>query len=338
MSKADEPLTHDRALAKFRAIDWITPLVLVALGGFITWQLRRPTTGPPTCDGQTMAPGDSCVVLRGGNSYTYEEKMAEYAFNNAMNAKVWPFFLAGVAVLLAVVIFRGIIEPRLAKIPPTPHADAAGHVQTTILRGAGVVIAILLFLLGYNWLRQGLHGDGPAWPAAIPWLLALVALALMSLQPRRFVRITPDDILLAEGARVRTAAWPDVRVAEQPDGPIRVHGGAGPIKVTTRYSDPALLRNRIRERVLQAHLPAAAEALAAGRSLDFGPVRATPEGLTARDAAIDWGRVANLTADGSSFTITGTDGANIVVPVRSVENRWVLEQIAEVIVRGLRGH
>ncbi|MGJ3508984.1 DUF6585 family protein [Enemella sp. A6] len=335
MSNKTEPLTHQQALDKFRRLDWITPLVLIVVGGFVTWQLWRPNDGPPSCDGETMGPGDACIVF-GGKSYTYEEQMAENAFRDGVNSQVWPFLAAALAVLLVFMVYRGTIEPRLAKIPPPTTDEVAGHAHTGLMRPIGVAVSILLFLLGYHWLLQGLHEGGRLWPAAIPWVLAVLTLLTMSIHPRHFLRITPDEILVANGAKVRSLPWADARVVDRPDSSIRVLGPDTTLKAEASFTDSELLRPRMRERVLEAHLAPAMQHLSAGQTLDFGTLQASAAGITANEQTITWDNLSTLNADATDFTITATDGTKIEVPVKSVPNRWVLEQLAEIIVRGLR--
>lgn len=337
VTKKDEPLSYERAWAKFRAVDWISPLVLAGFGGFVAFELNRPTEGPPICDGQPMGPGSSCIVFGGGRSYTYEEKMAEYAFNNDLNRAVLPLFVAVIALLLAVLIFRGIVEPRLARVTPPPAGgEPTGHVHSTWLRGVGPVVGLLLFLLGYNWFQDAQFRGHTGIEAAIPWGFALLVLFAFSLRPRRFVQLSEQGAQIATGARVSRTSWADARVVERPGKWIRILGPDGAAKVSTRFSDHEAMWTRIRFLMLATHLRPALEEFAAGRTVDFGSVQADEAAIRAGGGVMPWARVGTLTADSSTFTIAGSDGTNVAVPVGRVENRWVFEQIVELIVRGLR--
>jgi len=84
-SAAGEPVALARAAEKQRsaAVGRGILLVLAAIvaAGIGFWLVQpdsAPTVSAPVCDGQTMGPGDTCVVVRGsGPSFTYEERMAE---------------------------------------------------------------------------------------------------------------------------------------------------------------------------------------------------------------------------------------------------------------------
>jgi hypothetical protein len=50
--------------------------VLAIVGAWLLYLAATYTfTGPPTCDGEAMAPGESCLAFRGGTSYGYEQGM-----------------------------------------------------------------------------------------------------------------------------------------------------------------------------------------------------------------------------------------------------------------------
>ncbi|MGI5130236.1 hypothetical protein ACQEVB_25775 [Pseudonocardia sp. CA-107938] len=82
---AGEPVALARA-AKERRSTAVGRGVLLVLGALVAagvgmWLVQpdpAPTVSAPVCDGQTMGPGDECIVLRGGGeSFTYEQRMAE---------------------------------------------------------------------------------------------------------------------------------------------------------------------------------------------------------------------------------------------------------------------
>lgn len=84
-SAAGEPVALSRAAEKQRSAA-VGRGVLLVLGAIVAagigcWLVQpdsAPTVSAPVCDGQTMGPGDKCVVVRGsGSSFTYEERMAE---------------------------------------------------------------------------------------------------------------------------------------------------------------------------------------------------------------------------------------------------------------------
>jgi hypothetical protein len=52
-------------------------LVLIPIGMWLTGPDSAPTVRAPVCDGETMGPGDTCIALRGGSSFTYEERTSE---------------------------------------------------------------------------------------------------------------------------------------------------------------------------------------------------------------------------------------------------------------------
>lgn len=89
-------------------------LTLALAGGFGLLLALVLTAGnpnaAPTCDGQTMSPGDTCVVIStngGGGDYTYQQMIDQRDSSNHA-WRVVGFCLAGLAVLLVIPVARAL--------------------------------------------------------------------------------------------------------------------------------------------------------------------------------------------------------------------------------------
>jgi hypothetical protein len=88
-------------------------LTLPLVGGFGLLLALVLTAGnpnaAPTCNGQTMSPGDTCEVIStsGGGNYTYHQMIDQRDSSNHA-WKVAGFCLAGLAVLLVVPVARAL--------------------------------------------------------------------------------------------------------------------------------------------------------------------------------------------------------------------------------------
>lgn len=78
-------------------------LAVFVIGGFLAWgflQLAGSSSNEPTCNGEVMSPGDTCVVFdsEGSHTDTYEDRVQQA--QSTANAR--PIFeaLAGVGALL----------------------------------------------------------------------------------------------------------------------------------------------------------------------------------------------------------------------------------------------
>ena len=89
-------------------------LTLVVMGGFGLLLALMITAGKPnaapTCDGQTMAPGDTCQFISsngGAGDYSYRQ-MIDRRDSIVRDWKIVGFCLAGLAVLLLVPVARAL--------------------------------------------------------------------------------------------------------------------------------------------------------------------------------------------------------------------------------------
>lgn len=70
-----------------------------AFGAFL-WS--NHTNATPECDGEPMAPGDTCTRLRSGSSWTYEETKA--SLENSIPVDKAIFFVSGAIFILSTIV------------------------------------------------------------------------------------------------------------------------------------------------------------------------------------------------------------------------------------------
>lgn len=134
-------------------------LVGVAVVAAGAWLIHLSTTytfdGPPTCDGNQMAPGDSCLVFGGGKSYDYETGVRQQEAWGQTWRLVAGMLVGGVG---AAVVGGGA------------NQLSRGRLRTPYLLGAAVLLGAVGYLLSLGTASTTAGAIGAA--AGAVWVLA----------------------------------------------------------------------------------------------------------------------------------------------------------------------
>ena len=170
---------------------WRRGLVLLLIGylvvlGSLALAYQGPQnefTGPPTCDGEAMSPGDRCVTFRvsrsgaDSSSQTYEEALASQRDRAKLDPWMWGTILGTVGTVL---IFSG------AGRGLTAYERSGREVFTRVVATAAVPLLVVSGVVGWLELRydRDLRDRSPLLlmlpgevPGASLLMVALVALA-----------------------------------------------------------------------------------------------------------------------------------------------------------------
>jgi hypothetical protein len=132
---------------------------VVVAAGLLYLAARYQFTGPPSCDGEAMSPGDACVAFRGGAGYDYQEGIRiQQSFGTTMRA-VGGLLLGGVGAWLLSLGARllGSATSRALYVVATVLLGAvAGYLFTVdavpaTLGAVGAVVAAVRMVVGLGW-------------------------------------------------------------------------------------------------------------------------------------------------------------------------------------------
>ena len=243
----DDGLSRETALRRYASGGWWALGVAALLLAIAAWMWLSHDPEAPVrlvCDGEEMAPGDTCVVVAGGgNSYDYEEGVAEALATRRQVRSVVPFAAALLAAYaIAVLVVR---QRRAAAGVDAP--EARWHARPT--EASPVLAALGLAATAFGGLLLAPHlAAGPS----LEWLpggvvLLLGALALFAAWPERpqLVCVDAEGLRAATGAEVVELPWRSVTAVEvltEGDDPKwRVVAGETKVVLGPRLSQPAAL-------------------------------------------------------------------------------------------------
>jgi hypothetical protein len=214
---------------------------------------------------------------------------------------------------------------------PTIYHARMGVVNALLAAGivaTGSALAAVGFSIWAWYFALSTYGPAAVRRWTYPWLIAAPLLGIVGLVclvrvwrlTRLWVEAFPDGLRAHRGRKSDWIAWADVREirtwpARQPSPAfsaleIRLNGGHR-LRLTRSLAE---LEGLI-QHVKRGAYPLLQECYRAkfnrGESLDFGPLRLTPDGVQAGKKTIQWGHVQAVEVKGGQLAITCDEPAGI---------------------------
>jgi len=234
LSEAQAAVVWFGRLSPTAVIGPVLVIVAAAVGAYLHLS-GDPTV--QTCDGKVMGPGDSCIVFGGGESFSYEEGVADAIATRWVIPAVCAA-LAGIAVvLLLVALVTWMIDRRaLAKLDRSRPVVLGGSWSTRVSLSGVIGMTLFLGAAGFTagtWFIK----DGWHWGLLFPVVFAVIGLvSLGAAWPRSgaLLEVYEDgEALVVAKGRPQQVRWAEVRLH---------HNGKRDLSPELRIGDTTLLK------------------------------------------------------------------------------------------------